>query len=312
MKKMNKGPLQVFFGSALWGTDAVFRVQLTKAFSSMHIVFFEHIFGALFSLPLMIRNLKLFRKMNKLDWLSLFYIALGGGVIATFFITQSFRLAFQYGNINVPVLMQKIQPFFAIIAAYILLRERIKPLFWLYALIALIGGYILSFGFSITGFSLTSNTMLISLYSLGAAFFWGTSTVVGKRLVDRLGFQFTTAIRLSAGFLMLLVIMLFTDILDAVSLLNLKFLLFFMYIGLITGFLSLLIYYLGMIKTKAHIATIAELGMPISAVFFNWLWLKETISFNHILGAVMIIGSIVMMGFIDRRTVKSAKDRTSA
>lgn len=301
MKKMNKGPLQVFFGSALWGTDAVFRTQLTRVFSSIHIVFFEHVFGALFSFPLMIKNSRLFKKMNKLDWLSLFYIALGGGVIATFFITQSFRLAFQFGNINVPVLMQKIQPFIAIIAAYILLKERIKPLFWLYALIAIIGGYILSFGFAIAEFSLTNNTVLIALYAIGAAFFWGTSTVVGKRLVDRLGFQFTTAIRLFAGFLILFVIVLFTDMFKSVALIKIKFLLFFMYIGLITGFLSLLIYYIGMVKTKAHVATIAELGMPISAVFFNWLWLKETVSPNHIIGAVMIIGSIVMMGFIDRR-----------
>lgn len=305
--KFNKGPLQVFFGSALWGTDSVFRTQLTRAFSSIHIVFFEHIFGALFSLPLMIKNSSLFKKMNKLDWLSLFYIALGGGVIATIFITQSFRLAFQHGNINVPVLMQKIQPFFAIIAAYILLREKIRPLFWLYALTALVGGYILSFGFKIVEFSLTDSSILIALYSIGAAFFWGTSTVVGKRLVDRLGFKFTTAIRLFMGFLILLVIMLFTDIIDAFSLINTKFLLFFMYIGLITGFLSLLIYYIGMLKTKAHIATIAELGMPISAVFFNWLWLKETVSFNHIIGALMIIGSIVMMGFVDIR--KSKIDR---
>ena len=106
--KFNKGPLQVFLGSALWGTDAVFRTQLTKVFSSLHIVFFEHIFGALFSFPLMVKNSRLFKKMNKLDWLSLFYIALGGGVIATFFITQSFKLAFQFGNINVPVLASPI------------------------------------------------------------------------------------------------------------------------------------------------------------------------------------------------------------
>jgi len=300
MKKMNKGPLQVFFGSALWGTDAVFRTQLTKVFNSTAIVFFEHVFGAFFSLPLMLKRIKLFKKMNTLDWLSLFYIALGGGVIATFFITQSFRLAFQFGNINVPVLIQKIQPFFAIIAAYVLLRERIKPMFWLYAAIALIGGYILSFGFGIVSFSITNN-MLISIYAVGAAFFWGTCTVVGKRLVDRLGFHFTTAIRLSAGFLILLIVILFTDFIEAFANLNIKFILFFVYIGLITGFLSLLIYYIGMIKTKAHIATIAELGMPISAVFFNWLWLKETISFNHIIGALLIILAVIMMGFIDKK-----------
>ena len=182
-----------------------------------------------------------------------------------------------------------------------MLRERIRPLFWLYALIALFGGYILSFGFSIAEISLANNTVLISLYAISAAFLWGTCTVVGKRLVDRLGFKFTTAIRLFAGFLILFFIMLFTDLFDAVSLVNVKFLLFFVYIGLITGFLSLLIYYIGMLKTKAHIATIAELGMPISAVFFNWLWLKETISFNHVIGALMVIGSIVMMGYVDKR-----------
>ena len=301
MSKINKGPLQVFFGSALWGTDAGFRTQLTKVFSSTSIVFFEHVFGAFFSLPLMLKRVKLFKKMNKLDWLSLFYLALGGGVIATFFITQSFRLAYQFGNVNVPVLMQKIQPFFAIIAAYVLLKEKIKPIFWLYAVIALVGGYILSFGFSLAEVSLTNNAFVIALYAVGAAFFWGTCTVVGKRLVDRLGFAFTTSIRLIAGFLMLLVFMLFTNFIESFSLLNTKFILFFIYIGLVTGFLSLLIYYIGMLKTKAHIATIAELGMPISAVFFNWVWLKETISFNHIIGAVLIIGAVVMMGFVDKR-----------
>ena len=300
MKKMNRGPLQVFFGSALWGTDAVFRTQLTQVFNSTAIVFFEHVFGALFSLPLMIKNSKLFKKMNKKDWLSLLYIALGGGVIATFFITQSFSLAYQFGNINVPVLMQKIQPFFAIIAAYLLLKERIKPLFWLYALIAIVGGYVLSFGFSIVEISFANNTFLISLYAIGAAFFWGTSTVVGKRLVDRLGFGFTTAIRLFAGFLMLLAIMLLTDIVSPVLLLNPKFVMFFIYIGLVTGFLALFIYYMGMVKTKAHITTIAELGMPISAVFFNWLLLDAALSLNHIIGALLIIGSVMIMGFVDK------------
>jgi len=300
-KKINKGPLQVFLGSALWGTDAVFRTQLTKAFSSMHIVFYEHIFGALFSLPLLIKNSKLFRKMNSLDWLSLLYIALGGGVLGTFFITQSFRYAFQFGNINVPILIQKVQPFIAIIAAFILLRERIKPLYWLYAFIAIIGGYILSFGFGIVEFSLANHDLVVAMYALGAAFFWGTCTVVGKRLVDRLGFKFTTAIRLSAGLLLLILIMAFTDMFSSVGLLNLKYLLFFAYIGLITGFLSLFIYYIGMMKTKAHVATIAELGMPLSAVFFNWLLLGETLAFNHIIGGLMVIGAVVMMGVMDSK-----------
>lgn len=298
---VNKGPLQVFFGSALWGTDAVFRTQLTRVFSSMPIVFFEHFFGALFSSPFMVKQRALFKKMDRLDWLSLLYIALGGGVLATIFITQAFGLAFKYGSVNVPVLIQKIQPFFAIIAAYILLKERIKPIFWLYAAIALVGGYVLSFGFSVTNFAFSNNEIVISLYAIGAAFFWGTSTVVGKRLVDRLGFRFTTAVRLFAGFLMLLIIMAFTDMFKSVELLNFKFIMFFIYIGLVTGFISLLIYYIGMMKTKAHIATIAELGMPISAVFFNWLWLGEVLTFTQIIGASMIIFSVIMMGLVYRK-----------
>jgi len=299
--KFNKGPLQVFLGSALWGTDAVFRTQLTRMFSSMHIIFYEFIFGALFSLPFMIKESRLFKKMKSLDWISLLYISLFGGVIGTYCITQSFRFAFEFGNINVPILIQKVQPFIAIIAAFFLLKERIKPIYWIYAMIAIVGGYILAFGFNIVEFSLANNDLVVAMYSLGAAFCWGTSTVVGKRLVDRLGFKFTTAIRLFTCLLMMVVIMAFTDMFSSIDLLNMKFLLFFAYIGLVTGFLSLFIYYLGMMKTKAHIATIAELGMPISAVFFNWLWLKEVISFNHVIGAIMIIGSVVMMGYVDRK-----------
>ena len=79
-----------------------------------------------------------------MGWLSLIVIAWGGSALATL----AFTTAFEYGNPNVVVLLQKTQPLWAIAAAAIVVREVPRPLIIAVFVPAAIGTYLLSFGWT--------------------------------------------------------------------------------------------------------------------------------------------------------------------
>ena len=82
------------------------------------------------------------RRLDRGGWLAAFGVAWGGSALATL----AFTTAFEYGNPDVVVLLQKTQPLWAIAAAAVVMRERpLRALGWFLAP-ALVGTYLLSFG----------------------------------------------------------------------------------------------------------------------------------------------------------------------
>ena len=73
------------------------------------------------------------RSLGAREWTYL--ILIGAGASAT--ATALFTAAFRYGDPTTPLLLQKLQPLFAILGAWILLGERLRPRFWGFAAVAL-------------------------------------------------------------------------------------------------------------------------------------------------------------------------------
>ncbi|GIO92709.1 MULTISPECIES: DMT family transporter [Paenibacillus] len=286
--RMRGGFWLVVLGAALWGVDPLFRVILLKNLTSAQIVLLEHIIISLIAIPVLWRNRVELRGIGWRHVGALLFISWGGSALATIL----FTMGLSNGNLNAVLLLQKLQPLFAIMLASLLLKEKLPRHFGILLIIALAGTYLLTFGMTLPIGHWNDFVQIGSLLSLGAAALWGGSTVMGRLMVGKLKYETVTSLRFVLA-LPLLAFMTWnegaawnmpafgTGAFAAVSL-NL--------IGqaLLPGLLSLLVYYKGLTTTKASVATLAELSFPMVGVLINWIVFQEVVTSAQLLGFLLI------------------------
>lgn len=299
MSRKNFGPWFVTLAAMLWAMDAPFRKYLTTQLSSTTIVFMEHILIAICVLPIFLPRLYELKNLNWREWLSVIFIGFGGSAIATVLFTQSFH----YLNPTVAILLQKLQPLIAIGLAIWILDEKLSKNFWLWAIIAIFGAYIVSFpDFKATGFTWNSN-MLGVLLALGAAFFWGGSTVFGRLVLRKVSFQMMTSLRFLSALVFLFFMNIYYQTLPQLSSTTNKDWFFVFVTAIVAGFVSLLIYYYGLRSTKASVATLGELAFPLAAVIVNWKFLGATLSVMQIVGGLILLFAITRLTLVNEEVL---------
>ena len=295
MNNYRTGPWLVALASLLWAIDAPFRKYLTGELSSTTIVFMEHLLISLVVLAWLWPQLKELKNLKWPQWLALIFVSLGGSALATIFFTQSFH----YLNPSVAILLQKVQPLVAILLAVIVLKEKLSQRFWLWALLAIGGAYVVTFpDLSVTGLTLSGGSLGVVL-ALLAAFFWGGSTVFGRYLLRVLSFKAMTAVRFLAALVFLFGIQLYYSRVNEISLASGRDWLFVFIIAIVAGFISLFIYYRGLKFTSASVATLAELTFPVAAVVVNWIFLDATLTSMQIVGSAVLLFAIAKLSLVN-------------
>lgn len=262
------GPILVFVAAMLWAADAPFRLHLTESLSPNFIVFGEHFFDCLVAVPILFFNWSDIKGLSWREWCAVAFVAIGGSALASVFFTE----AFLYVNPSVAILLQKVQPLIAIFLAWAFLKEKLHPQFWLWTILALAGAYLVSFPNLIpqTYVGETFNPNLHgALLALLAAALWGASTVFGKYVLRKAAFQTMTGLRFVVAFLFLGILNAWQHTFPVWSTLSMTDYIFILIIALTSGVFSLYLYYYGLQFTRASIATIAELGFPLAAIFVN-------------------------------------------
>jgi len=162
------------------------------------------------------------------------------------------------------------------------------------ALIAMLGGYLVTFGTtSIADWD--DKTIIAALLATLAAFSWGSSTVLGKHALNRLPFATVTALRLSLTAVGALIIFTVTSNgFESIELTSLQWRNLII-IVLSTGSVALFIYYYGLKHLPASHATVYELTWPLSAVFLDWVIRGRMLGFAQIIGAFLLLGSMILL-----------------
>jgi drug/metabolite transporter (DMT)-like permease len=293
------GALLVGIAATLWGFDGVF---LTPKLSNLDVVF---VVFALHLIPFLIMNLFFFKeyhylsKFTKSDYIWFTFIALSGGAIGTIAIVKAlFLIKFQ--ALSVVVLLQKLQPVFAIILAIFILGEKPKKQFYLYASIALTASYFLTFGLNMPSFSDDYESILAILLSLLAAFSFGASTVFSRKVLYKYPFQVSTFFRYGFSSIVLFVFFILIGDYQALEKANQTNWLYLFIISATTGSGAIFIYYYGLRKIKASVATFAELMFPVSAIFFDYLINGKILSPIQWIAAIILILSILKISISNR------------
>ena len=284
--------LSIITAAFLWSIDAYVRQSLFLL-SPLLIITIEHGIGSIIFLPLIIKNWDKIINVTKKGWLSILGISFLGGVLGTYFYTKALGYT-GYIELSIVVLLQKFQPLFAISLAAIILKEKLTRRFILLSIIAVIGGYLVTFGLNPIKLW-NNNNIVAAFYAILAALCWGSSTVLGKYILKNLSFSLVTALRL-----------LLTTIFGIVIIISIKINLLYSPISsqqwqaiflivFTTGTLALFIYYYGLKNIPASHATIFELFWPLSAVLIDWVINEKTLSVMQLTGAIMLLGSMTIL-----------------
>ena len=283
----------MIFAALLWSLDGLLRQGLYTV-STITIVALEHAFGALIFFPFLLKSYKEIQSLSQRGWISIFWITICGGVLGTFFYTKALSYI-NYIELSVVVLIQKLQPLFAIALSAIILKEKLSNRFIGLALIAMVGGYLATFGINAFIGAWNDKKLIASLLALLSAFCWGSSTVLGKYALKDLSFQTVTGLRLILTALISFIIILLTS--NIIEIINLSAFHYYIIIAIVlsTGTVALSIYYYGLQRLPASHTTIFELTWPLSAVFLDWILRGKMLGTIQLLGALMLIISMVLL-----------------
>ena len=297
------GALSVVVAALLWSLDGIFLRPHLASLPSTLVVFLEHSLGFIILLPFLFIYKSELKNITKKQWLTIFWVALFGGALGTTFFTKALFLT-GFVDISVVILLQKFQPIFAIILSAIILRERFPSKFYIYAFLALIGGYFVTFKDPLLINLGTATTMMI-IFSLLAAFSWGSSTTFGKYSLKNINYGLLSALRFGLTIIIMLIPAIkYFSILPSVEANVWKTLTIIVFTS---GAVAMYLYYYGLKKIPASLATLCELAWPVSAVIFDYLFNRNILSVTQIAGAVVLITAVTLATRLNKTKIISGK-----
>lgn len=259
------------------------------------VVFVESTIVALLLTPFIRKYFAEIKALGSKDWLAFMGVALFGGAVGTMAITKALFYV-DYVNLSIVILIQKLQPVFAISLAALFLKEKLPREFFYWAGLAIVGAYFMTFGLHIPAISASDKTTLAALFALLAAMSFGSSTVLSKRALKNTSFELGTYLRFTITAIIMLIIVVPGGTINNLADISSTQIYIFLLIAFTTGGAAIFLYYYGLKKISASVAAICELAFPLTAVIL------EFILRHNILRPVQWVGAVVLLGSILRVT----------
>jgi DME family drug/metabolite transporter len=280
------GPTYIIIAALLWALDGIIRRSLGSV-PPLHIIFFEHLVGALILLPVGFAFWGQ-TKITKREWGIIALVSLLSGLLGTLFFTAAL-LKTNFISFSVVFLLQKLQPIFAIGTAHLFLKEPVSKKYLGWAALALFAAYFVTFPNGIINFSTGAGTIFAALLAFGAAAAWGSSTTFSKMALQDHNSTLITALRFWLTTAMAFAVIVFSGALHTVAWPTGSETLRYVIIALSTGMVALLLYYRGLKVTPVRVSTILELTFPLVAILID-VFLYDTVltPIQYVAGLVLL------------------------
>ncbi len=286
----------VALAASMWGTSALLREPLAQSITASTIVFYEHLVLVLVVSPWLVPALRAWQRSPARVKFACVLIGAGSSALATTLFTAAFRL----GDPVTPQVLQKLQPLIAIALAAVVLRERVRGTFAVFAAPALVGAWLLTFD---DPFRVGVTDLQAAALALGAAALWAGGTVFGRLATGGLRPMHTLTLRFAfglpaSGVIVLLLGTPFTFPAERIP--NLVVL------ALIPGAAALALYYVGLRRAAAARATLAELMFPATAAVVGVVFLDARLGASQWLGFVIVLASVTALALHEGRSARQA------
>lgn len=303
MKTENKNysrylaPSLVIIAASLWAVDGIVLRPALYGLPVPLVVFVESAIVAVVLSVVLFKKFSSLSNLTKKDWLAFLGVSLFGGAIGTMAITKALFYV-NFVNLSVVILLQKLQPVFAISLATLLLKEKLPKEFFIWAGLAVVGAYFMTFGLSLPNFSTGDKTTVAALFALLAAFSFSSSTVLSKRALKNVDYEMGTYLRFLFTSVIMLVIATTTGDIFSIGEISRTQVIVFLIIAFTTGGAAILIYYYGLKKISASVTSICELAFPLTAVVLEYFVHGNILSPVQWIGAIVLLISILKVSGI--------------
>lgn len=292
------GPWLVIAAATLWALDGLLRRSL-YTLDPLIIVFYEHLIGSLLLIPAFLKEKKFDFLLSTVGLVLL--ISFLSGLLGTLWFTTAL-VKVNFIPFSVVLLLQKLQPIFATSSAALLLKEKVTKKYLIWAGVAIIAAYFVTFKNGIVNLSTGNQTLQAALYAVGAAAAWGTSTSFSKMLLNRVSSTTATSLRFFGTTVLAFIACLIFLPSSLIMEVTVSQLLRFGLIALSTGMVALYLYYKGLQKTQAKIATILELVFPVLGVVIDAVVFKTFLAPTQLLAAALLLFAVIKTAHLNRET----------
>jgi drug/metabolite transporter, DME family len=296
------GVILVAVAAAMWGTDPIIRKPLSGSTSATTIVFGEHVLLVLLTLPLLLTALRAAFRAGWRVVLCVVVIGAGASAVATILFTE----ALFHGDFVTPVVIQKLQPLVAIAGAAVVLGERPRARFAWFLLPALAGFWLVN---QPNPLDPTAKGLVPIVEATAAAVMWALGTVLGRYVSRELEFQQIVTLRFFFGLIASAIAL---PVMGAKAYAGAHDSLWIGYLAVVTGLLALSLYYIGLQKTPAVLASLAELTYPAIAVIAGIYAYNSHLKWSQWIGVVLIVGTVTLLPIQRRRKVVALQARDAA
>lgn len=281
---------QVVAASVIYGFSGIFFLYI-KNMAAGPVVFYQLLFGFLALAAYMaatgkLSGIRLKGKRKALLLLGIWH----AGVMLSYYTAVSFT------NVSISVLLLYTAPFYVLLIAPFLLKEKpsVKSIaalvVSLVGVVIVVGPENLVFGSG----GVESGYLFGVLMGLFSGFFYACIILTSRYLRD----EYSGLEQLFISTCVTLVLLLpFVRQVSAASLIeNLPVLLF---LGVTITSVGSILYFTGLVHVKAQNASIISLLEPVSAIFFAYILLKDPISAETLLGCILILSSSLLVSLED-------------
>lgn len=281
-------PLFIISAAILWAVDGIVLRPSLYSLPVALVVFVEHLLGFAAILLLVGPEIKQIRKLKFADWGAFGWVALFGGALGTMFITKALFFV-NFVNLSVVVLIQKLQPIFALLMAWLILKETLPKRFWMWASVGVVAAYFVTFSTLVPNFDTGDKTLMAALFALGAAFSWGSSTVFGKRGLEHISHKLGALLRFGLTAVIMFFLVAINGEFAQLSAITGTQWWTFILIVFTSGAAAMLIYYYGLKQVRASESTIYELAFPLSAIFLEMAVHQKFLTWTQWIGAAVLL-----------------------
>ncbi len=271
-------------GAGLWGTDALFRNSLARQVSAPTLVFAEHLVLVLVLLPYLPRSVRAFGRLDARARGAVIAIGAGASAVATTLFTMAFKISSAQGDFVTPV---------------VVLREKVRTKFAAFAVPGILGVWLLAFP---NPLSVSVSRVSVVLLALAAAALWAGGTVLGRLVAVELEPVELTTLRFAVGLPAAAVIVVVSgsdfwvpDLSSSGAVVGL---------ALVPGLLAMVLYYVGLRRTAASRATLAELAFPLTGAVAGILLGSSApggLTSTQWLGAAVIAAAVTGLSWHEAR-----------
>ncbi|MBI9071686.1 MAG: DMT family transporter [Melioribacteraceae bacterium] len=285
-------PLFVIIAASLWGVDGIVLTPNLYTLPVPLVVLLNSAVVSVLLIPFIYKHFPAIKNLSAKDYFSFVGVAIFGGAIGTMAITKALFYV-NYVNLSIVMLIQKLQPLFAIILASIVLKEKLSAKFFLWGLFAIAGAYLMTFGINLPDLDTGDKTLMAASFALLAAVSFGSSTVFSKRALKNTGFELGTYLRFLFTAIIMLVIVSVSGDYNSISEISDRQIIIFLLIACTTGAPAIFLYYYGLKKISASSATIYELAFPLTAVILEYFLRGKLLNSFQWIGVLILVFSIV-------------------